>query len=81
MLVALEWAVRTRETEWTTEREMAALTTELTHTHLLAYLRAHGATNVGSPLHIDRPWEKKSTPKMMTMGEFARGTLGGRQHG
>lgn len=76
MIVALEKAVRSRLEGWTTERELLALTAELTHAHLLTTLRANGAKNVGRPLHIPRPWDKQAV-KPISMGEFVRQTQGG----
>jgi hypothetical protein len=77
MIVALEKAVRDRVAGWTPERELQALTAELTHAHLLTTLRANGAKNVGKPLHIPRPWDKKASAKPISMGEFIRQTQGG----
>jgi hypothetical protein len=79
MLVAMEWAVREREDRWTTEREFAATSIELTHTLLLTTLRVNGAKNVGRPIHITRPWEKTPEKTMLTMGEFARQVMGARR--
>jgi hypothetical protein len=75
MIVALEKAVRERDS-WSRPLEMAALTAELTHAHLLATLRANGAKNVGKPLHIPRPWDKEKV-KPIRMSEFVRRTRGG----
>jgi hypothetical protein len=78
MIVALEQAVRRHHEAWTPSLEMATVAVELSHAHLLATLRANGAKNVGKPMHIPRPWEKKSQVKTITMGEFVRQTGGPR---
>jgi hypothetical protein len=77
MLVALEIAVRKKMDSWTTERELAATTVELTHSLLLTLLKVNGAKNVGKPLHVPRPWDAvDNKPKLMTMGQFARQSMG-----
>ena len=79
MLVALEAAVRTRESAWTHDREVSTLSAELLHANLLTLLRVNGAKNVGKPLHFTRPWEKPKS-NMIRMGEFAKKIAGG-SHG
>jgi hypothetical protein len=73
MIVALEQAVREQDAAWTTDREIAAVTSELTSALLLTTLKVNGAKNVGKPIHFDRPWEKaERKAAMLTMGAFAK---------
>jgi hypothetical protein len=78
MLVAVEAAIRDRESAWTTEREFLATIAELVSALVVITLKVNGAKKVGKPLHIRRPWESTpDRPKMLTMGEFARKARGG----
>jgi hypothetical protein len=78
MLVALEMAVRERETAWTTSHELSATSAELTHALLLTTLRVNGAKRVGDVLRFPRPWDKKAKQDdMITMGQFAQKVKGG----
>jgi hypothetical protein len=65
MVAALEWAVSKRDDAWTLDREIAATHVELTHAWMLGYFKAHGATNVGKPIRIERPWDKKAQRESM----------------
>lgn len=77
MLVALEQAVRERSEAWTVDREIAAIAAEIQHAHLLSFLKANGAKQVGKPFRFPRPWEQKAQKaKPMSMGAFARAVKG-----
>lgn len=77
MLVALEWAVRAREERWTQAHEIAAVNAELVHSLLLTTLKVNGAKNVGKPIHIPRPWDKKTAAaEVMSIRDFARAQMG-----
>lgn len=76
MLVALESAVRERSDAWSVDREIAAIAAEIQHAHLLTFLKANGAKQVGKPFRFPRPWEKPAKPKPMSMGAFARAVKG-----
>lgn len=72
MIAALEWAVNKREDVWTIDREMSAINAEILHAFMLGYYKSHGAKNVGDPLHIERPWDKKKfKDPMISAGSFA----------
>jgi len=59
---ALEAAAVRREKKWTTERELLASILETLHALYLLTARANGAKNVGKPLRVPRPGDKKPEP-------------------
>jgi len=70
MFEALEAAAVRREKQWTTERELLASILETLHALYLLTARANGAKNVGKPLRVPRPGDKK--PEPLSPGAFAR---------
>lgn len=60
---------------WTMERELLATTVELLHSLVLVTLRVNGATNVGDPIHIPRPYEDEPVtvkPKAVPFSQFVK---------
>jgi hypothetical protein len=59
---------------WPVEYELLAVIAEQMSALLLAFLRVHGAKNVGEPLRIPRPATRVADdePKAISFREFAR---------
>jgi len=71
MLEALEAAAVRREERWTTDREIAAMTLELTHAGILQAAAVAGAKNVGKPLRFPRPYDTAPEVQTMSVSAFA----------